>query len=180
MRNRRYTIVLVVPNRGAPIILRSQANALLEWRYDVLNQDIWTQQQQQAGIVTLSSNESTPSDPEKSRSLRVQTVPVASGTSGTTMMGYNVLSSNSIPTTSSDGSDVISPPAKNRLLATVEYEGYVFSPKAPGFFDLLVEVLELFRMQGEEKPRRSKVGNELIQRNPLLYNRAGCSTFKGR
>ena len=47
LRNRRYTIVLIVPNKGAPIILKSQANAILEWRYDVLNQDIWTMQQQQ-------------------------------------------------------------------------------------------------------------------------------------
>jgi hypothetical protein len=38
LRNRRYTVVLIVPNNGAPIILKSQANAILEWRYDVLNQ----------------------------------------------------------------------------------------------------------------------------------------------
>lgn len=31
LRNRRYNIVLVVPSRGAPIILRSQANTILEW-----------------------------------------------------------------------------------------------------------------------------------------------------
>jgi hypothetical protein len=59
-----------------------------------------------------------------------------------------------------------------------EYVGFVFSPKAPGYFDLLVEVLEKFRLAGEPQPRRSRVGNELLRRNPLLYHRAGCSSFK--
>jgi hypothetical protein len=44
LRNRKYTVVLVVPNKGAPIILKSQANAVLEWRYDVLNQEVWEAQ----------------------------------------------------------------------------------------------------------------------------------------
>ncbi|KAJ3089597.1 hypothetical protein HK102_005970 [Quaeritorhiza haematococci] len=35
-----YNIVLIVPNKGAATILKSQANTVLEWRYDVLNQDV--------------------------------------------------------------------------------------------------------------------------------------------
>ena len=46
-------------------------------------------------------------------------------------------------------------------------------------FDLLIEVLEVFRLEGDVRPRRSKVGNELVRRNPLLYNRAGVENFKG-
>lgn len=54
----------------------------------------------------------------------------------------------------------------------------MFSPVAPGFFDLLIEILEKARLAGESQPRRSRVGSELTKRNPLIYNRAGISSFK--
>src|SRR5436309_2780113 len=34
-------------------------------------------------------------------------------------------------------------------------------------------------MEGDDKPKRSRVGSELVARNPLLYHRAGVNNFKG-
>ncbi|KAJ3292004.1 hypothetical protein HK104_005632 [Borealophlyctis nickersoniae] len=42
LRNRRYNVILIVPNKGASMVLKSQANSILEWRYDVLNMDVST------------------------------------------------------------------------------------------------------------------------------------------
>jgi hypothetical protein len=181
LRNRRYKIILIVPNRGAHIILKSQANAILEWRYDVLNQDIWALQQNQ---VTQGVSQNPIHD---------KTSP-GSDTSSTPLLGQ-ISPPSSITATSQESAGANSSPTKSTLqrndrlkIATLSsteptsnastYEGYCFSPRAPGFFDLLVEVLEKFRLSGEDKPRRSKVGNELMLRNPLLYHRAGCSNFR--
>jgi hypothetical protein len=327
LRNRRYTIVLIVPNKGAPIILRSQANAILEWRYDVLNQDVWALQQQQvlqasstsgtspssAGTATsgapllaqnatasslseVTSPEDDPLDESSGRdvtgptgsagawrrplnpdasasgsrlgksngagpfagvqspvgarkstaaaappsvpttvadSLRVQTSRLyhdivhqslkaalgntasattttssdnssiqgsGSSTGGSANAGSGPIDVPSASTMSDDLSSDASSGARRHdqpppLITTTdtmglsgsqyavlesEFSSFCFSPKAPGFFDLLVEVMEKMRLQGEPKPRRSKVGMELIQRNPLLYQRAGCSSFKGK
>lgn len=185
LRNRRYSVVLIVPNRGAPIILKSQANAILEWRYDVLNQDVWSLQQQQllghqTGSTSSNIEHRSPGSEGSAAPLLTSTITVTSASSSST----NTSSVRSVKRDSSPEREsplrVQTLPATQAVAAEVDYIGYCFSPKAPGFFDLLVEVLEKFRMGGEPKPRRSKVGNELSSRNPLLYHRAGCSSFRGR
>lgn len=40
-------------------------------------------------------------------------------------------------------------------------------------FNNLIEVLEEWRLMGNEKPLRSKLGAELVKKNPLLYQRVG-------
>jgi hypothetical protein len=164
LRNRRYAIVLIVPNRGAPIILKSQANAILEWRYDVLNQDIWSQQQQQLLSQSGESTKSPGSD-----------APLLSSASASDLTSTNPSPVRGVKRTMSPDKES---PLKVHITPDSDYEGFLFSPKAPGFFDLLVEVLEKFRLAGEPQARRSKVGNELVSRNPILYHRAGCSSFK--
>lgn len=47
----------------------------------------------------------------------------------------------------------------------------------PHTFDLLIELLEKWRLQGNPQPLRSLVGAELPKRNPMLYQRAGVNTF---
>jgi hypothetical protein len=280
LRNRKYKIVLIVPSKGAPIILRSQANTILEWRYDVLNQDVWSNQQLQfqsppgltimsraqselfsigsttakpaaeqqqqstasskspelpsslsppASMVSLSSTSSSKSPPAASETT-INLVNSVTGSFAAAVSPHRPASnsyfSNPVPSSSSSASkspevqtnnayallastttspdpptdvDVASQPttvkASKPALSNLSklsvpkqqeritndndnYESFCFSPRAPGFFDLLVEVLELFRLSGEIQPRRSKVGNEITKRNPLVYHRAGCSSFR--
>lgn len=245
LRNRRYGIVLIVPNSGAPIILKSQANAILEWRYDILNQDVWSTQQQQkhnlssaqslfSNILTsasprdqqqqpqaanyvTSSLKTSPSEEQKT-GLAAAARPLSAGNSGhdaskqstkqptrATQPNSNNSGNNTISATPSALRVATQPRVPSLLSSSAavtaannnntenpsdipddeeakkfanEYVGFVFSPKAPGYFDLLIEVMEKFRLANEPKPRRSRVGNELLRRNPLLYHRAGCSSFK--
>ena len=183
LRNRKYTIVLVCPNRGASIVLRSQANTVLEWRYDVLHQDVWQSQQQQQLMNIGPANKSPLSDSSAIVSAEVSpTNTVMSAASSTTSSVAPLVRSGSkralkVTTVSTTPSPSILVD-KQETSETEEYERYIFSPSAPGFFDLLVEVLEKFRISGEPQPRRSKVGNELTNRNPVLYHRAGCGSFK--
>ncbi|KAI3662539.1 hypothetical protein MP638_000649 [Amoeboaphelidium occidentale] len=191
LRNRRYNIVLIVPSKGAPIILRSQANTILEWRYDVLNQDVWNTQQMQvqqqqhhpqqaspSSITTsvATSAKSSVTSPEATSSLLRNTTMESSQPSEESTSYSKLRSQGSSPLKLQINGDIV-----DKQLDSVtksDYVGFLYSPRAPGFFDLLVEVLELFRMNGDNQPRRSKVGNEITRRNPLVYHRAGCSSFK--
>lgn len=60
-------------------------------------------------------------------------------------------------------------------IANDEDNAFLISPQAPGFFELLVEVLERFRLEGDVRPKRKKVSEELLKRNPLICQRAGLS-----
>jgi len=256
LRNRRYTVVLIVPNRGAHIILKSQANVILEWRYDVLNQDIEVlkelgllelddsaHREKSESAVHRERSESAPhrersesrpyrerSDSNRKRFERAEddrpdwrkNTDVNNGKSSKLVTDssspahhnpYTPLQQKSpepvatvslppglgprepkdTPEVSSDSSDkipeVAPPPGLSgsnlKISMNLEQKGLIasddlpaFSPRIPHFFDLLVEVLEKFRLEGDAKPKRSKVGNELIRRNPLLYNRANVESFK--
>lgn len=118
-------MVLIVPNKGAPIILRSQASLFFDWKYDVLKFDVWKERQSE----TLVSPESTP-------------VPL-------------------------------------NLTGMSMEEGGLTSP-VQGFFDVLIDTLREFKMAGDDRPLRSRVGHCLLVKNPLLYQRAGVSNFKGK
>lgn len=219
LRNRRYTVVLIVPNRGAHIILKSQANAILEWRYDVLNQDIevlkemgmidgeevqprakkeeepisrsnvtdWRDRSERIGraLSNTNSGTATPGMPSRSVSPSKQLEKVVEAMTKLSKSDDKLNaapSSTAQPNTSfRDGTFTPSRlETKAKALLTEEDSDIpCFSPRAPHFFDLLIEVLETFRLAGDERPRRSKVGNELVRRNPLLYNRAGVENFKG-
>ncbi|EPZ35526.1 NYN, limkain-b1-type domain-containing protein [Rozella allomycis CSF55] len=135
LRNRKYSVVLIVPNKGAPIILRTQASTILEWRYDVLKFDAWKD------TIMLMQN------------MKMQ--------------------KNNVPTKD------LEPDMGDENKEESDQFSDFQSPKAPGFFDVLVEVLQQFEQTGEKKPLRSKVGNILMLRNPLLYQRSGVSSFKG-
>lgn len=198
LRNRRYTVVLIVPNKGAPIILKSQASVILEWRYDVLNQNIWALQQQQvmqssssgasnSGSIrpspvssTYSDMESSPDAPSFKMTSEAGGSPLKSEitTIEELSSSHSEVSNDDKNANESDGLSIKT--KKPSIIGSDdEYIGFCFSPKAPGYFDLLAEVLEKFRMAGETRPRRSKVGHELINKNPLLYHRASCANFKG-
>lgn len=276
LRNRRYTVVLIVPNRGAHIILKSQANAILEWRYDVLNQDIevlkemgmldqdeYSKDTNAAALSRPSSNygrdrpairptviphtdrgratsveESTgkeegaqSSDWRDRHTERVGSLArnLSRQPSGISTPAHHVQSRSASPSraleeqaetaeptrddkggksdpdnkmpiptpqpmpamfsqsseamrSASQSSHILprlAMTSRRSLLLDDEDDIPQFSPRVPHFFDLLIEVLELFRLEGDVRPRRSKVGNELVRRNPLLYNRAGVENFKG-
>lgn len=59
--------------------------------------------------------------------------------------------------------------------------GFVSGPGAGidlHHFDLLLGILREFRNEGKPRPYRSKIGSELVQRDRLVYQRAGLSGFK--
>jgi NYN domain len=45
-------------------------------------------------------------------------------------------------------------------------------------FDLLISILREFRAENKRQPYRSKVGSELVQRDRMVYQRAGVAGFK--
>ncbi|KAG9017079.1 hypothetical protein FRB90_001858 [Tulasnella sp. 427] len=51
------------------------------------------------------------------------------------------------------------------------------APDSMRMFSNLIEVLEEWRLMGNDKPLRSKIGAELVKKNPLLYQRAGVRNF---
>ena len=48
----------------------------------------------------------------------------------------------------------------------------------PRHFELLINILTEFRNEGKIRPYRSKIGSELVQRDRLVYQRAGVTGFK--
>jgi hypothetical protein len=48
----------------------------------------------------------------------------------------------------------------------------------PRNFDLLISILREFRSENKRQPYRSKVGSELVQRDRMVYQRAGVAGFK--
>ena len=48
----------------------------------------------------------------------------------------------------------------------------------PRNFDLLISILREFRAENKRQPYRSKVGSELVQRDRMVYQRAGVAGFK--
>jgi len=232
LRNRRYTVVLIVPNRGAHIILKSQANVILEWRYDVLNQDI--EVLKELGLLELeepaarerpeitrtvnrersdSNRTKRPVDENlpdwRKQGIESHTKDVRSQSGIATPVTHNPFTPlQSISPTEStplkatvvdkpkeakEGDEqhrmpALAPPpglagSNLKLAMTIEKKTFLdpqqlpaFSPRIPHYFDLLVEVLEKFRLEGDPKPKRSKVGNELVRRNPLLC-KCFCYTF---
>ncbi|CAG7851986.1 SubName: Full=Uncharacterized protein {ECO:0000313/EMBL:CCA66692.1} [Serendipita indica DSM 11827] len=51
-------------------------------------------------------------------------------------------------------------------------------PISPRHFGLLLNILTEFRNEGKPRPYRSKIGSELVQRDRMVYQRAGVSGFK--
>ncbi|KAJ3042214.1 hypothetical protein HDV00_007924 [Rhizophlyctis rosea] len=157
LRNRRYNIILIVPNKGASVILKSQANAILEWRYDVINVDV------SAAFAPSTEPPPLPTQPQP------PLIPLTR--------------SGSVPTFGEPGEGLGRKVGGTGLKVSTERKElteeeaaevgrYLYSPLAPGFFDLLVEVLNHCKMQGDPRPKRSKVAQEMLARNPLLAARA--------
>ncbi|KAG9049727.1 hypothetical protein FS842_011486 [Serendipita sp. 407] len=51
-------------------------------------------------------------------------------------------------------------------------------PISPRHFSLLLNILREFRADGKLRPYRSKIGSELVQRDRMVYQRAGVGGFK--
>lgn len=51
------------------------------------------------------------------------------------------------------------------------------TPDPTRMFGNLIEVLEEWRLMGNDRPLRSKLGTELVKKNPLLYQRVGVKNF---
>ncbi|KAJ3053606.1 hypothetical protein HK097_003873 [Rhizophlyctis rosea] len=173
LRNRRYNIILIVPNKGASVILKSQANAILEWRYDVLNLDV-------SSSLLPTSNAHPPSFSELTGLASMQ----RSGSLPNLQMGDdrgNGERSDREPSpTRKPGGLKVSVSRSDLTEEEKEEVGrYLYSPMAPGFFDLLVEVLNHCKLQGDPRPKRSKVAAEMLKRNPLLADRANVKDPNG-
>ncbi|KDQ08357.1 hypothetical protein BOTBODRAFT_166064 [Botryobasidium botryosum FD-172 SS1] len=207
IRQRRYNVVLVVPPQGAHITLKSQANLVLEWRYDVLDM----REGSGSGDSPPGRYADIPTTPATSKfGGRRKSVSAAPATYPA---GFNTLASSLYPladiltprTPTSPSPGVRSPgpqSPRDRLLdpiplilpPTRRAPSSDFAPEsisaiapysrnssyrssdAPQF-DILIEVLEKLRLQGNFKPLRSTIGSELMLRDPLLYENSGVASF---
>jgi hypothetical protein len=76
LRNRRYTIVLIAPNSSVPIILKSQANAVLEWRY-MFNEEILNMEPFSLNLMGNSTNQSENMIPSGNSNPKVNSADVS-------------------------------------------------------------------------------------------------------
>lgn len=231
LRHRRYTVVVVIPPHGAHITLKSQANVVLDWKYDIFadneaaaelkrRQSFGTAGEEMAkpsfrDILALPNSPPAPPVPLKSEPMDVKSELVeskmdidlkveaatsvsasapASTSAGSSKEGILLRSPRTpsnhlidlppIPSEFMNGSSPVkSPftsPKKQRAAAVAaaatEPVSRVTSPQSlPRMFDNLIEILEQYRLMGNNKPLRSLIGADLQEKNPLLYKRVGVA-----
>jgi hypothetical protein len=142
---------LIVPNKGASAVLKAQANAILEWRYDVLVQDVGpaldiSPQSQDSGNSLGKSSDRYPSrdvlaggrDPLSN----VKEMPASN------MNGSRDNVSLIGKLTKDDSKTKLKIATTATIEDDVDPQRFLLSPMAPGYFDLLVEVLHWFKLSG--------------------------------
>jgi len=48
-----------------------------------------------------------------------------------------------------------------------------------GYFDLLVEVLDHAKMEGNAMPKQKYIKQQLLKKNPFIFERSGLKSFEG-
>jgi len=56
----------------------------------------------------------------------------------------------------------------------------VLSPMVQGYFDLLVEVLDHAKMEGNAMPKQKYIKQQLLRKNPFIFERSGLKSFEGK
>eukprot|EP00842_Homolaphlyctis_polyrhiza_P004363 jgi/Hompol1/4928/HPOL_004032-RA len=184
LRNRRYNIVLIVPNKGATPVLRSQANVLLEWRYDILSTDVVSKFQkdrddaaQRVSVLQKSTSQLLAAGGSfdalvQGNQSTMQQQPIPSTIPNSYRSAALMGSSSSLRI------DVVGKELDAIRVQDAEPDDSipVYSPQAPGFFDILMEILNNAKLSGVSKPSKSKVCAELLSRNPMLCQRVGVQS----
>ncbi|ORX49226.1 DUF537-domain-containing protein [Piromyces finnis] len=241
LRNRKYNIVLIVPNKGASIILKSQANMILEWKYDVLNMDetVELQSDNQSSIgmdsmkhsssfsnITIKTNLSAIEATNKALEKSVVSPgeypsfppPQPKGSKGNLSKLSKSYSSNMINTlnpnqniqrvgigsqlkydvesidndNSSFKNNITYDPSMQLQVNSININPYctgegeyvrdrrlsVLSPMVQGYFDLLVEVLDHAKMEGNAMPKQKYIKQLLLRKNPFIFERSGLKSFE--
>ncbi|KAG8856583.1 hypothetical protein FRB96_006343 [Tulasnella sp. 330] len=239
LRHRRYTVVVVIPPHGAHITLKSQANVVLDWKYDIFadneaaaefkrRQSFGTAGEEAVpkpsfkDILALPSSPPAPPVPLKSELVDTKSelidskmeidMKVEAATSASASASAPAVASAPVPGSSKEGmllqshrtppnqiidlppipsefmsgsspfKSPFSSPKKQRAAAAsavgTEPVSRVTSPQSlPRMFDNLIEILEQYRLMGNNKPLRSLIGADLLKKNPLLYKRVGVAGF---
>jgi len=239
LRNRKYNIVLIVPNKGASIILKSQANMILEWKYDVLNMDETVELQTDMPVNnTLENRLSGGGYSNLSRSTSFTNITIKTNLSaieatnkaleksvvspgeypsfpppqpkGKSSLGRLSKSYSSNMINSLNGSqniqhsgsqlkyDMDSHDNSNINTNDITYDSAfqvngtsytdgdyvrdrrlsVLSPMVQGYFDLLVEVLDHAKMEGNTMPKQKYIKQQLLRKNPFIFERSGLNSFE--
>ncbi|KAI8809842.1 NYN domain-containing protein [Cladochytrium replicatum] len=165
LRNRRYNIVCIAPS-NASVILRSQANTILDWKFDVLNQDLVSSlladvARGRSTLTPSTSRENLPSETESSELRGFRRSP-----------SRNALQvpGSGCSTPTARGSTNTSPKRSLHQPASDDYEDRKRSEDVGSgpSFDLLVDILNEMKLTGELQPKRVKVAQVLVSRCPEL------------
>lgn len=244
LRNRKYNIVLIVPNKGASVILKSQANMILEWKYDVLNMDDTAELQNDfpqvnsgnmshsasLSSITIKTNLSAIEATNKALEKSVVSPgeypsfppPQPRGSKSSLSRLSKSFSSNMINTLNTNqnnmhhcGSqlkyDIDSAESDNNnnnmnsngsnnnynnlmpknnifydpaLQLSIDGDSgrdqrlSLLSPMVQGYFDLLVEVLDHAKMEGNAMPKQKYIKQQLLKKNPFIFERSGLKSFE--
>ncbi|ORX83467.1 DUF537-domain-containing protein [Anaeromyces robustus] len=241
LRNRKYNIVLIVPNKGASIILKSQANMILEWKYDVLNMDDNVDFQNELNNVNntainerfsnstsnlthscsysnitiktnLSAIEATnkaleksvvspgeypsfpPPQPKGSKSSLSRLSKSFSSNMINSLNNQNMQRCGSQLKYDVETNDNESLSSKNNITfdpaLQVNNNTYsdgdyvrdrrlsILSPMVQGYFDLLVEILDHAKMEGNAMPKQKSIKQQLLRKNPFIFERSGLKSFE--
>lgn len=54
----------------------------------------------------------------------------------------------------------------------------LLSPMVQGYFDLLVEVLDHAKMEGNAMPKQKYIKQQLLKKNPFIFERSGLKSFE--
>nr|KAJ3414995.1 hypothetical protein HK105_001622 [Polyrhizophydium stewartii] len=147
LRNRAYNIILIVPNKGASLVLRTQASVLLEWRYDILSQDVVSrfQRERDEAAQRVSNLAKSTSQLLAAGGSIENLVAGMMHRSGSSQMRVDLMqgldvggSGDQSGGEGGEGDDALD-------------EIPVYSPMAPGFFDVLMDILNASRLSGGER-----------------------------
>ncbi len=164
LRNRKYNIVLIVPNKGASPVLKSQTDVVLEWRYDVLSQDVGLAMQTSptSMIPQISSPEKSPSSSNSSGPSLPSTNSAQMSTNGMIQFSPAVTSMNS-------GFSGSPPHKENPAMSRVRAEGNRPLSRSGSGNNLVINVNRVDSTASLNDPAKSKEDDEDVDPARYLY-----------
>ncbi|XJO78003.1 hypothetical protein BDV3_002506 [Batrachochytrium dendrobatidis] len=182
LQNRGYNVVLIVPNRGASPILRAQASIVLEWRYDIFDEQVVAQMQRDRDEATMRvSNLARSTSQLMAAGGSFENLVCNNGNTGWKSdfgsMGYEKRTAAPLNIHVATQDTGVEHSSNFEHMQEYENDIPAYSPHAPGYFDALMEILQAAKQSGLFKPSKAKIASELIARNPMILQRAGVHSM---
>ncbi|TPX63068.1 hypothetical protein SpCBS45565_g06899 [Spizellomyces sp. 'palustris'] len=184
LRNRQYHIILLTGKQGAHLSLKAQAHEVLDWRVDVLRMGDMSvhdasisNAEKQRGLDGKQPGESPIFNNDAKQAATPKVIP-------RTNFDLPMQSSCKGETGTVGASSFIALENAWRQLddpiCTIRKVPLPLRP-IPSSVQLLVTILNEFKLRGDRQPLRSKVGAALLLRDPLIYaaDLTGVRNFAG-